>query len=1715
MQPTYDYVNTFPPTLNVNTDGNANTLGGPNVPDEGVARRKKLLGQVPDAPAATTDYNTAKRYNRSDLGFVGGRDNEDIYAQNQGFFKSVGNGLGRLVGLTVTKLGTGLGYLAGLVGVGNDSEKYGGGFNGWIAGAGDNGMAKWFQNLEDDKIKNDWLPIYKKATEKDHGFFRHMGDLDFWTDDLTDGAAFIASSFVPGMAIGKLKLGAKALQSLSALRGIGELDEAAALSAKGVSGTVDSENLIKQGVGATIETPDIVNTIKPTLNATQEIARAIPWIDNAKIVRNIDVGTTSIINTTSQAMFSANEAKNNAYDTLIKQKDESGQNKYTVDQATQLSAKVAKDSYLMNLGALSLMNLYEANFLFKKASTAGQAGANKFETTGLFSDATLAKKTFGENLMSSAKEPLKGFITGGVWLGNMQVAIDRLNNNSDNFNLDFGDKLKALGSQYVKQTGDALTGDDTEAAKALGVGGFMGGVLGKVLGHNEAKETQKSVANLNNRVSAFKDLGNIYKTEADGSLKLENGSPILDEDKMKSWVASFNNVLSLNQVADNFKAKGIEEMAKIYQDEVFARFAKAHFDSGLSDLLYQKLNDVANIKKEDLALLGYDTDSKNKETSSLLDGFTKKTKTLESLYNNIQQNFIPPTDMNVNTTEGKNKYFDMTDKMFYLSARSASLVERLAESNVKYGQVRDNADSYNQSYNHETDGAVTKYNELFEGLNSARKGAEIATNRLDEEQYAFDRLNEGSDFTPRIKEPAPNKSGFFKDTDTDLKNSLDLKEKELNQYVQDNKEVLERLKKDARGRYMYEIGNKNLLPSVKEMERQQIVQAELGLANNATLNVLSRLADPKFGSKYYDQVYSKELERHAQEQGLYNDLTAEEPVTAPINKDYNLPKEDTRTFKTNVTEDQVNDAYNQVANNEEIGNKKEISEHIAEKIATGQELTDQEKTIKEALGKEINEKLQERAKSVFKGESDDELYETTKERDALDQKDDRTTEEETQLDQLNKKVDALEEQRQTAFETYDNESKIENSTNVKVEDKPTYKEVLNQISVNKKRVQNVGDFYMVDGQQYRKVTDLIGDRIPPDLRDDPGVQASVNAGNTIDALAKAYFAGGLTDEFKNSMSDKISDQAYADVIKSLDKIKNQLGAKGIEIVGSNVFVMDDALKVAGEIDLLGVDKKGNFKIYEVQARRGDVYRQYGKRGLGVKIRDIDAKRLSMYRNMFANQYGSIPDEIAVKFPVEVKYDRDNYKGFIDSTRMRDTLRFTPLKNVEIKMKNAEPIRIGSHFESVDMTRIFLDTFLSDKLEQDKLKYMFRNAKLEDILKGAKLTVKAAGEEFQKRFGLQQKALNNEPGDFKVKKFKDFRNKDENGEPKEFKNLYSLVGNTEISLHYEGQPMGYFSPVQTLAYKDIDGKFKILDENTDADTYSNITGNSVKSYNEFKKVASAYKKLHTELTGRLLASGGKEVTLSNEELKGLMDLKMSQGELDLVKSKEKRPDLKELTLPGVKVGNKMIPTLVNLDSNDAIKVVMDKAKKSKGTIGKYYDVDRWANQNIEQIKAAMTDQDGQKVTDNVAIIETKDGSYKIISLRAKEGVKVGDEDFVDDLGSKFTTSVNKNVFKNENIMVVPKDTEEKINLNLEDHKVVSEVFPQDDIDSLQKWGINPQEATPIQSDQIVDDFLQNANEGLKQDLEDMGLNSKEAILNDFQNGDWGSLQDYLDDFKNCK
>lgn len=1729
VKPVYDYVNTFPDSVNF---GDAGQVSPFDLLNKGEKNPFAHLGVVPIAPAAATPYNISRRYNDPELMFMPNRDNEDLYAKNQGFFDSIGKGLGRLVLTTGTKLGTGIGYLGGLMGLGNHYENYAPGFAGWLSGAADNALVKWFENAEDETIKQDWLPLYQEAADVDKGFFRRAAtDLNFWTEDFSDGAAFMASAFVPGMAISKLGLGTTFLRNAAYLRGLTYGTEEAALAAEGLSGAVESTAALAEGAtvraaaakpGLTMFTtpgtplspgtmalaPEagVAATTRVAQEGLQELPRVFSWIDNARLARNIDVGATTILNTASESMFEANAVKKDLIDRLSQERNPDGTYKYTTEQVRLMAAQGARDTYLMNMGALALSNLWEANLMFKKLPSRGTSVDGRFETQGLWNDVKLQKKTFGQRISPTFKDVAKGVGAEGFWEENIQLAIERLNSSNENFDLDFGGKLAAVANQYVNQTFGALSGSDREAAQSIGLGGLIGGIAGRVFGDRGVKP-ETAVSNLNSQVSVFKTLGNIYETDDSGKIKMVNGGPVVDVNKLKSYVASLNKVVNMDEISRNLEARGVNELAQVYKDEVFARYAKAHFDNGLGELLHKKLDDVKNITPEDMALLGFDPSSKDGNLEAKIEAYKNRAVQLENLYDNVQRNYLP-----FRKDKKGQKFYNITDKIFYMSARMQSLGNQIAAARQR-GQnlaidslLGDN--TFNAQFNAETDAVVDKYNQLFENLQAAKRQTQIAYEQdaylRNLEQPVSETRRGVTVSTPsrmeRVRRENPSVAVSLPASAVEASEAeLAKRQKELDDYVAANKEVLERLKKDSRGRYLYEIANKNILPSAKELERLQILEAEFGLAQDSTMKALTRLSDLVFGERYYDQVYAPALARQASR--LATETTEEDIDSVPTEQENIIIPQSQK--ETVLNEDEIDKAYDEAVEQGSVkGNTDQVVEHIANKISKGSSLTEKEQVIRETMSEHVEDALRTKKEKTTLGDVYERQGELEREKDVLENVENRTDEQNQRLDEIYNELDSLEQTRIEKFDQIDNDLTVEASQNIKPEDKEEYKNVLNNISKNKRRVVKYDDYYEVDGQRYNKVTDIIGDVIPDDVR--AKVQNAVNAGYTVDAIVKALLDNTADEAFKNSVADKISEEAYNDIVAQVQKIQNDLRNKGIEIAATNVIIFDESRKVAGEIDVLGIDQHGNFKIYEIQARRPEVYKMYGLRGRGIKIRELDQQRLSAYRNMFANQYGVVPDEISIMFPFQVKYDKESPKGYIEDINARKQIRFTPSRSVQIKRKIFEPIRTGSKFDNIDLLRIFANTFLTNEDAKGKVRFLMRNVPLDEIKKKITMTVRNAEEQFQERFEKQQGLLNGQKTDYKLTKYPGFDN------------LYALAGNKEIAIKYEDTLLGYMAPAKALAYKDESGNYQVLDENTDVTTYTQVTGNSEQTYPEFKRIAQAYTYAHGKLVDMLETSGQEQVVLNNDQVQEMFEPSLSYGEFDKVPTGQERPNLAELQFSGVMVGKKQVPTVIHIDANDSIMVMMEKTKRTKNTNTKYYDVDRWANNNLDTIVSAITNSDGRRVTEYVGVIELPNGEYRIIPLRKKKESKIDNtDDFVTNLGNDFTAATSKNVFKNESIMMVPKYKEDIVSFDLLDATIAKKVYPAEDIDSLEKFGLSPADAQQETHEDRITSFTATlSQEQLTKfnKLYPSGIN----LIDEYNNSiGFSNLQDYLEYIKECK
>ena len=166
-------------------------------------------------------------------------------------------------------------------------------------------------------------------------------------------------------------------------------------------------------------------------------------------------------------------------------------------------------------------------------------------------------------------------------------------------------------------------------------------------------------------------------------------------------------------------------------------------------------------------------------------------------------------------------------------------------------------------------------------------------------------------------------------------------------------------------------------------------------------------------------------------------------------------------------------------------------------------------------------------------------------------------------------------------------------------------------------------------------------------------QRALNAGTAVDSIIRQYFT--LRDISKIERPSNMSESAFIDLITTLNNIKSNIEQMGERFLADNIVLFQkysDGTRVAGEVDILSVDKDGNFRIYDVKTSRYSFYDFIDSHGNKVNYfknksntqrisnKDYYTLQLSAYKNLFESQYGVPVTKLAI-MPFVLSYDREN------------------------------------------------------------------------------------------------------------------------------------------------------------------------------------------------------------------------------------------------------------------------------------------------------------------------------------------------------------------------------------------------------------------------------------------------------------------------------------------
>jgi len=633
-----------------------------------------------------TPISKINKYDDQKYGYIPDVDLDDFYGKQESWYETLGKAVPKFAIKTVSKTFQGLGYLGGLLTPSNWGTP-----EGVVSKAADNALAKLAHNFE-QKSDIEWFPSFQEAADREKGFWaRATTDLDFWTDDVVDGLAFMASSWIPGMTLAKMGIGAKAMRGVGAMFKTGS-----------------------RALGSTIEGAEKVSNY---------------FKNSKKAARMLDAFSAWSLATASESMFEANDVRDKVIESLSYDSfgnpiiNPDTNSPYTEDEKRKKAGEAARNTFLMNALVLGGTNVFEYRYISKmfgnaapsvgKGIVAGELG--KQATLGLAAPSAL--KTFGKTAaLGIARE---GFIEE-----NMQLAIQRYNTKygiagkvGSMLDLStYGDVL----SQYAEQTKEAVSGKDNEAAMNIGIGGILGSIIpGAVAIKEEKREyanSQKILAGLNEAQDQFVKVGNIYKTEEyeqkDGNgnpfmtkrIYLDNmGRPVVDQEKLAAIAAGIqiNNEMLMESEQEVNKTK-----QKFLRAESFGDLVSSYIKAGIENNLLENLDKIAEYNSDDIAKLGFFPDETLKDQIAAY-------KQLASTI--IKQNEILNSDIIFD-----NSKIDYARKNYLTDLAAKQAVRRYVANDLTSEVENIKSELINQDNSSLSDGLVDQLNEIIYRIESQK-----------------------------------------------------------------------------------------------------------------------------------------------------------------------------------------------------------------------------------------------------------------------------------------------------------------------------------------------------------------------------------------------------------------------------------------------------------------------------------------------------------------------------------------------------------------------------------------------------------------------------------------------------------------------------------------------------------------------------------------------------------------------------------------------------------------------------------------------------------------------------------------------------------------------------------------------------------------------------------------------------------------------------------
>lgn len=267
------------------------------------------------------------------------------------------------------------------------------------------------------------------------------------------------------------------------------------------------------------------------------------------------------------------------------------------------------------------------------------------------------------------------------------------------------------------------------------------------------------------------------------------------------------------------------------------------------------------------------------------------------------------------------------------------------------------------------------------------------------------------------------------------------------------------------------------------------------------------------------------------------------------------------------------------------------------------------------------------------------------------------------------------------------------------------KRVIADIYENQKKVDKTrtdSDYYYVledDGQyhEYSRVHSRLGDNWLGERTETENSRRALEAGTAVDRVIRDFFTSKETPV----KPETFSESAFIDLISKLTEIKSKMEQMGETFIADNIVLFQkyaDGTRVAGEVDILSVDKIGNFKIYDVKTSRysfGDKYFTEKSSKQRMSTKDYYTLQLSAYQNLFESQYGVRPTKLTV-LPFVLTYDKDRVGSITQEKGIPIT--YNPAVNVPL----ASAVQAPQSKSTLPIFDSAIETMITDSKTQNRV-----------------------------------------------------------------------------------------------------------------------------------------------------------------------------------------------------------------------------------------------------------------------------------------------------------------------------------------------------------------------------------------------------------------------------